>query len=72
MPYALPRSHELQDAYNDKLRQAYASTRRVAQSGPDPLAQVREFADLHRSGVLTDEEFSAAKARVLRLDDDVT
>ena len=55
-----------------KLRQAYASTRRVARSGRDPLAEVRELADLHRSGVLTDDEFSAAKAKVLGLDADVT
>jgi hypothetical protein len=35
------------------------------------MAQVRVLADLHRSGVLTDDEFSA-KAKVLDLDDDVT
>jgi hypothetical protein len=70
MPYALPRSRELQHAYNEQLRQAYSSTRRVAPSGRDPLAEVRELAELHRSGVLTDEEFSAAKAKVLDLDDD--
>ena len=72
MPYALPRSRELQDAYNRQLREAYESTRRVAPSGPDPLAQVKQLAELHRSGVLTDEEFSAAKAKVLDLDDDAT
>jgi Short C-terminal domain len=71
MPYALPRSRELQDVYNEQLRQAYTSTRRVARSRQDPLAQVRELADLHQSGVLTDDEFSAAKAKVLELDDDV-
>jgi hypothetical protein len=72
MPYALPRSRELQDAYNEQLRQAYASTRRGDRSGHDPLSQVRELADLHRSGVLTDAEFSAAKAKMLELEDDVT
>ena len=70
MPYAVPRSREQQDAYNAQLRQAYTSTRRVAWPGRDPLAQVRELADLHRSGVLTDDEFSAAKAKLLELDDD--
>jgi len=72
MPYALPRGRELQDAYNELLQQAYASTRRVARSGRDPLGRVRELADLHRSGVLTDDEFSAAKAKILKLDDDAT
>jgi len=71
MPYSLPRSRELQDAYNEQLRQAYESTRRVARSGRDPLARVRELGDLHRSGMLTDDEFSAAKAKLLDLDDDV-
>jgi hypothetical protein len=72
MPYALPKSRELQDAHNEQLHQAYESTRRVAPSGGDSLAQVRELAELHRSGVLTDEEFSAAKAKVLDLGDDAT
>jgi Short C-terminal domain len=69
MPYALPRSREQQDAYNQQLRQAYASTRRVPPHGSDPLAEVKELAALHQSGVLTDDEFSAAKAKVLELDD---
>ena len=70
MPYALPRSREQQDAYNEQLRQAYASTHRVAQTGPAPLTELRELAYLHRSGALTDDEFSAAKAKILELDDD--
>jgi hypothetical protein len=37
MPCALPRSRELQDAYSEQLRQANASTRRVARSGRGPL-----------------------------------
>ena len=70
MPYALPRSREQQDTYNQQLREAYESTRRVGPSERDPLAQVRDLAELHRSGVLTDDEFSAAKAKVLELGDD--
>jgi hypothetical protein len=30
---------------------------------------VKELAELHQSGVLTDAEFAAAKAKVLALDD---
>jgi hypothetical protein len=71
MPYALPRESRAAGRVQQQLRQAYASTRRVARSGRDPMAQVRVLADLHRSGVLTDDEFSA-KAKVLDLDDDVT
>jgi hypothetical protein len=31
----------------------------------DPAAHLRGLAELHESGVLTDDEFAAAKARVL-------
>ena len=31
----------------------------------DPIAQLKDLADLHASGVLTDEEFAAQKARIL-------
>ena len=61
MPYTLPRSRMAQDAYNQQLREAYASTRRVAPFAPesppasrrDPLAHLKELGELHRSGVLT-------------------
>ena len=32
---------------------------------PDPMEQVAELAKLHDAGVLTDEEFAAAKAKAL-------
>ncbi len=31
----------------------------------DKIAQLQKLADLHKSGVLTDEEFSAQKAKLL-------
>jgi hypothetical protein len=31
----------------------------------DSMAKLKELADLHTSGVLTDEEFAAAKAKIL-------
>ena len=31
----------------------------------DPVEKVKELAQLHQSGVLTDEEFTAAKAKLL-------
>jgi hypothetical protein len=31
----------------------------------DPIAQLKDLAELHSSGVLTDEEFAAQKARIL-------
>ena len=32
---------------------------------PDPLDELRRLGELHTQGVLTDEEFAAAKAKVL-------
>jgi membrane protease subunit (stomatin/prohibitin family) len=31
----------------------------------DPMARLKQLGELHDSGVLTDEEFSAAKAKIL-------
>ncbi len=31
----------------------------------DPTAQLQELAQLHKQGVLTDEEFAASKAKIL-------
>ena len=31
----------------------------------DPIAQLKDLADLHSSGALTDEEFAAQKAKLL-------
>ena len=31
----------------------------------DPMAQLKELGELHQSGVLTDEEFAAQKAKLL-------
>jgi len=31
----------------------------------DPMAKLKELGELHQNGVLTDEEFSAAKAQIL-------
>jgi hypothetical protein len=34
-------------------------------AGPDLTAQLQQLAQLHTSGVLSDEEFAAAKAKLL-------
>jgi Short C-terminal domain len=76
MPYTLPRSRAQQDAHNQLLREAYSSTRRVRPYAPearvapprDPLADLKELAQLHEAGMLTDSEFAAAKAKVLDSD----
>jgi len=36
-----------------------------AAAAPDPIAQLKDLAELHASGVLTDAEFAAQKAKIL-------
>jgi Short C-terminal domain len=77
MPYALPRSRTEQDLYNREQQDAYASTRRVAPYRPessaaarhDPYADLKELAQLHQSGALSDAEFASAKAKILSAED---
>lgn len=35
------------------------------QPGADPIAQLKDLADLHAQGVLTDEEFAVQKSKLL-------
>jgi membrane protease subunit (stomatin/prohibitin family) len=37
----------------------------AAAPAADPIAQLKELGELHQSGVLTDEEFAAQKAKLL-------
>jgi hypothetical protein len=79
MPYRSPRGPTQQAAYNRRLQESYAATRRVAApvpkpdmaasvSGRDPIADLNDLAQLHASGALSDAEFAAAKAKVLGAD----
>ena len=73
MPFRRPRPRTDQDAYNRRLQQSFAATRRVAPAEPspseppvrDPVARLRDLAHLHETGALDDAEFAAAKAKVL-------
>lgn len=77
MPYALPRNRTEQDAYDRQLQEAYTSTRRVTPSQPNPsqpgahdlIAELKDLSDLHQSGALSDDEFAAAKTRLLAATD---
>jgi hypothetical protein len=77
MPYVLPRDRSQQDAYNKQLQTAYDSTRTLPPSASstaaqpfttarDRIADLKDLAKLHDAGSLTDEEFTAAKMRVLQ------
>lgn len=63
-----------QDVYNQQASEAYAATQ-AAPAAPtpapapaaDPTGDLERLAKLHESGALTDEEFGAAKAQLLRV-----
>jgi hypothetical protein len=64
-----------QSAYNRELQEKFSATRRVSPAPPaaagdsawegDVTVQLRGLAQLHADGTLSDEEFAAAKAKVL-------
>ncbi len=37
----------------------------AAPAGGDPMEKLKELGQLHETGILTDEEFAAAKAKIL-------
>jgi membrane protease subunit (stomatin/prohibitin family) len=55
--------------YDAQEQQQYAQEPQYAQEAPAPeddsTAQLQKLAALHTQGVLTDEEFAAAKAKIL-------
>lgn len=60
---------ERQQAYASQVAAAPAPAAAPAAAAaappPDPIAQLKELAELRAQGVLTDEEFAAQKARIL-------
>jgi Short C-terminal domain len=77
--YHAGRRRAEQDQYNDQASSAYQATQEPqpqyappppaaappAPAAPDTTAELERMAKLHDSGVLSDEEFSAAKAKIL-------
>jgi len=58
--------YEQQQAAYDAGAQAAAAAP-AAPAEEDPMIQIQKLATLHEQGVLTDEEFTAAKAKALGL-----
>jgi hypothetical protein len=58
---------EQQDAeqYQQQMQQAPPPQAPPPQAEDDSAAQLQNLAQLHTQGVLTDEEFAAAKAKIL-------
>ena len=72
MPFRPPRPRTDQDGYNLRLQQAYSATHRVAPYTPatsdpateDPVARLREHAQLPAPGAWCAAEVAAAQAQV--------
>jgi membrane protease subunit (stomatin/prohibitin family) len=63
-------AHRQAARYNEQDAQQYAQEPPPAAAAPaedDATAQLQNLAALHTQGVLTDEEFAAAKAKILGL-----
>jgi hypothetical protein len=57
------------DALRNEVEQAIASRHRPAEAAPaapDHLAQLKQLSELRDAGILSEEEFSAKKAEILR------
>jgi len=54
-----------QAQYEQQMGQQAMAQQQAAQPASDPNAELQNLANLHAQGVLTDEEFAAAKAKIL-------
>jgi uncharacterized membrane protein YebE (DUF533 family) len=76
--YQSGKRHEEQAQVNDQAQQAYAATQTAppppapapapapaAAPAGDTTAELERLAQLHQSGALTDDEFAAAKSKLL-------
>ena len=54
-----------QAAYDQQMAQQQANQAQQAPPADDKTAELQNLAQLHSQGVLTDEEFAAAKAKLL-------
>jgi membrane protease subunit (stomatin/prohibitin family) len=58
-------AEEDQAAYDQQTAQQQANQAQQAPPADDKTAELQNLAQLHSQGVLTDEEFAAAKAKLL-------
>ena len=73
--YHAGKKRSQQDQYNDQASAAYDATNQAppaeyvppapAPSGASDVDQLSKLAELHSSGALSDEEFGAAKSKLL-------
>jgi len=59
------KAEQAADAQDYQDQQQAAAAPPPPPSAPDPVAEIQRLADMKAQGILTDEEFSAAKAKLL-------
>jgi len=57
--------YEHEQYEQQQQQQQYAQPAPPPAAAPDPIAQLKDLADLKAQGILTDAEFEAQKARIL-------
>src|SRR4051794_13753337 len=57
--------YEHEQYEQQQQQQQYAQPAPPPAAAPDPIAQLKELAELKAQGILTDAEFEAQKARIL-------
>jgi hypothetical protein len=55
----------LKEKIEEAIAQRSAPTAPPAAPGDDPAEQLKKLADLHESGLLTDEEFATKRAAIV-------
>jgi membrane protease subunit (stomatin/prohibitin family) len=59
------RQNEKWDSQDQAQNEQQTGQQQAAEPASDPNAELQNLANLHTQGVLTDEEFTAAKAKIL-------
>ena len=58
-------AHKQDEKYADQAAQQQAAAAPAAPADDDPPEKIKQLADLHAQGILSDEEFAAAKKKAL-------
>jgi hypothetical protein len=58
-------AHKQDEKYAAQNAQAAAAAAPAAPADDDPTEKLKQLADLHAQGILSDEEFAAAKKKAL-------
>jgi hypothetical protein len=58
-------AHKQDEKYAAQNAQAAAAAAPAATADDDPTEKLKQLADLHAQGILSDEEFAAAKKKAL-------